>query len=92
MAALHDGSLRVRQAAISLLRASPSDGVVEGVASVLESGSHDADDARRLVDVIAERRSEKARVALERLAEKRGVFAGNRPVREAARAALERMA
>jgi hypothetical protein len=91
VAALGDESPRVRQAAVSLLRASPSDDVVDGVARVLGSGSHSADDARRLVDVIAERHSRAARAALEQLSEKRGAFSGNRTVRDAARAALERM-
>lgn len=90
VAALGDASPRVRQAAVSLLRAAPSGDVIDGVAGALESGSHDADDVRRLVDIIAERRSEAARHALERLAEKRGVFSGNRGVRDVARAALER--
>ncbi|MEX0826331.1 MAG: HEAT repeat domain-containing protein [Acidimicrobiia bacterium] len=89
--ALGDESPRVRQAAVSLLRASPSDSVVDGVASVLESGSHSADDARRLVDVIAERRSPAARTALERLAGKRSGFGSGRTVRDAAKAVLERM-
>jgi HEAT repeat protein len=91
VAALRDESPRVRQAAVSLLRASPSDEVVDGVAHALRSGSHSADDARRLVDVISERRSEAARAALEQLSERRGVFSGNRTVRDTARAALERM-
>jgi hypothetical protein len=89
--ALGDESPRVRQAAVSLLRASPSDAVVTGVASILVSGSHNADDARRLVDVIAERRSPAARGALEQLAAKRGGSGASRVVREAASAVLERM-
>lgn len=91
VAALGDESPRVRQAAVSLLRASPSDEVIDGVARALGSGPHSADDARRLVDVIAGRRSDTARAALEQLSEKRSVFSGNRTVRDAARAALERM-
>ena len=91
VSALGDKSPRVRQAAVSLLRASPSHDVVEGVATALATVPHDTDDIRRLIDVIAERRSDAAKDALEQLAEKRGVFSGNRTVRDAARAALERM-
>lgn len=89
--ALGDDSARVRQAAVSLLRASPSDAVVTGVATILGSGTHSPDVARRLVDVIAERRSAPARAALEQLAAKKGGFGSARVVREAAKAVLERM-
>lgn len=89
--ALNDESPKMRQAAVSLLRASPSDDVVSGVAGVLDSETPSSDEARRLVDVIAERRSEAARSALEKLAAKRASFGASRTVRDAARAALERM-
>lgn len=88
--ALGDESARVRQAAVSLLRASPSESVVSGVASVLASGSHSVDEARRLIDVIAERRSPAARNALEQLAAKKGGLGAGRVVRDAARVVLER--
>jgi len=89
--ALTDESPRVRQAAVSLLRASPSAAVVPGVADVLEAVSLNADEARRLIDVIAERRSEAGRAALEALAAKRAGFGSGKTVRDAARAALERL-
>jgi hypothetical protein len=91
VAGLRDPSGRVRQAAVSLLRASPSEEVVPGVVDVLGDGPTTADEARRLVDLIAERRTDQARDALEGLVAKRFAVGASRTVREAAKAALEKM-
>jgi hypothetical protein len=90
LAALRDESPRVRQAAVSLLRASPSPEVVPGVLQALGDGVPNADEARRLVDVIAERKSAEATEALEALLSKRFAVGSSRAVRDAAKAALER--
>ncbi len=89
--ALRDPSPRVRQAAVSLLRASPSDHVVPGVVDVLGDGPATPDEARRLVDIIAERRTDQARAALEGLVGKRFAVGATRTVRDAAKAALEKL-
>ena len=91
LAALRDPSPRVRQAAVSLLRASPSDEVVPGVVGVLGDGPATADEARRLVDVIAERKTPQAVEALESLVAKRFAVGSLRTVRDAAKAALGRV-
>lgn len=91
LAALRDPSPRVRQAAVSLLRASPSDEVVPGVVGVLGDGPATADEARRLVDVIAERKTPQAVEALESLVAKRFAVGSSRIVRDAAKAALGRV-
>lgn len=90
--ALDDPSQRVRNAAVSLLRANPADEVVAAVAAYLSSGAPELDDAMRLVQIIAERRSEVATAALARLAEKKFALGASKQVREAARAALGRRA
>jgi hypothetical protein len=88
--ALRDPSAKVRQAAVSLLRASPSEAVVPGVVQALGDGPASADEARRLVDLIAERKTEQAQEALDSLVVKRFAVGHSRTVRDAARAALER--
>ena len=88
--ALRDPSAKVRQAAVSLLRASPSEAVVPGVVQALGDGPASADEARRLVDLIAERKTEQAQEALDSLVAKRFAVGHSRTVRDAARAALER--
>ena len=62
-----------------------------GVVDVLGDGPATADEARRLVDIIAERRTDQAREALESLMSKRFVVGASRTVRDAAKAALEKM-
>ena len=84
--ALADSSQRVRNAAVSLLRAEPSDEVVLRIAEHLTGESVTSDDARRLIKIIAERTSDAARKALDSLAERRS--GASKAVREAARAAL----
>ena len=88
MTAMADSSPRVRQAAVSLLRASPSGEVIPGIIEIIERGAVGNDDARRLVSVIAERKGEDASDALAQLAARR--FGAGRTVRDAARAALDR--
>ena len=87
---LSDPSQRVRNAAVSLLRAEPSDEVVIRIAEYLSSNNAEADDARRLIKVIAERTSQPARDALASLADKRFAVGSGKIVRDGARAALER--
>ncbi|MEE9298059.1 MAG: HEAT repeat domain-containing protein [Acidimicrobiia bacterium] len=87
---LSDSSPRVRQAAASLLRASAADSVVPGIVEALEAGTGSADDARRLVDIIAERRGPQVREALERLSSRKFALGASKAVRDAARAELER--
>jgi hypothetical protein len=87
VAALEDPSQRVRNAAVSLLRAEPSDEVVLRIADHLASAAVTADDARRLVKIIAERTSEVAGTILNDLAGKRSGVRVPKTVRDAARAA-----
>jgi hypothetical protein len=84
---LADPSQRVRNAAVSLLRAEPSDDVVIQVGEYLATGEVNPDDARRLVKVIAERTSETARLVLAGLAGKRFAMGSAKAVRDAARSA-----
>ena len=91
VAALRDTSPRVRQAAVSLLRASPSAEVVPGAVVALGDGPATADEARRLVELIAERKTPQAVEALEALVTRRFAVGSSRAVRDAAKAALERM-
>lgn len=90
LGALADSSQKVRHAAASILRAMPSPEVVSGIVDALERGLGSAEDARRLVEIVAERRGDHSREALERLASKKFAVGGSRAVKEAARAALER--
>jgi hypothetical protein len=55
----------------------------------LNSGVGSADEAKRLVDVIAERQGADVRDALERLASKKFALGASKATRDAARAALE---
>lgn len=88
--ALSDPSPKVRQAAASILRATASPEVVPAILDALERGiAGSADDARRLVEVIAERRGDHVREALEHLAGKRFALGATKAVRDAAREALE---
>ncbi len=85
---LNDPSFKVRQAAASLLRASPAESVVPGIVGVLEEGVGSAEDARRLVDIIAERRGPLVREALERLTSRKFALGVSKAARDAARNAL----
>jgi hypothetical protein len=87
--ALTDVSGRVRHAAISLLRASPSPDVIGGLAEVLEYRSLAPSEIPRLVQALAERKDPAAGAALERLAGRRHRARSGRAVRDAARRALE---
>lgn len=86
---LGDGSDSVRRAAMSLLRANPSPEVIPGIVAALESGVASGEEARRLVEIIAERRDESVVPALEQVAGKRFSVGATRAAREASRAALE---
>ena len=89
VAALADPEPRVRHAAVSLLRASPSREVVGALVDLLETHPPAAAEARRLVDVIAERSDTGVPAALERLAGRRRAMGAARVVRDAARQVLE---
>jgi len=89
VAALSDPEPRVRHAAVSLLRASPSRGVVDALVELLEARPPSAAEGRRLVEVIAERADPAVPAALARLAGRKRVVGAARVVREAAREALE---
>jgi HEAT repeat protein len=89
VAALSDPEPRVRHAAVSLLRASPSREVVSALTEMLEVRPPAPAEGRRLVEVIAERRDPATPVALERLAGRRRAVGNARAVRDAARLALQ---
>lgn len=88
LGAYSDPSPRVRQAATSLLRACPDPDVIPGIMNLIHSGSLNAADARRLVEVIAERKGDASLDALSELAAKRFAVGVTRVAREAARHAL----
>jgi hypothetical protein len=89
VAALADPESRVRHAAVSLLRASPSPQVVGALVELLETRPPAAAEARRLVEVIAERADPAVPAALARLAGRRRTVGSARVVRDAARLALQ---
>jgi len=86
---LSDPAPSVRRAAASLLRANASDAVVPGIVEVLTRGHGSADEARRLVEIVAERRGPGVKEALDQLASRRFALGASRTVRDAARQALE---
>lgn len=88
-AALADPEPRVRHAACSLLRASPGSAVVAAIVGVLESHAVTPAEARRLVDLIAERADPGVPRVLARLAGCRRVGGVGRAMRRAARLALQ---
>jgi hypothetical protein len=88
LAGFSDQSPRVRQAATSLLRACPDPEVVPGIMGLIQTGSVNAADTRRLVEVIAERKGDAPLDALSELAAKRLAVGVARVAREAAREAL----
>ena len=89
VAALGDASGRVRNAAVSLLRASPSPRVITLVVEVLDSNAVSSDEAERLVEIIAERNDPSVKDVLQGLAKRRLAMGMARIVRDAARAAIE---
>ena len=89
VAALSDPEPRVRHAAVSLLHASPSREVVGALVELLEASPPAAAEARRLVELIAERADPAVPAALSRLAGRRTLMGPGRVVRDAARQALE---
>jgi len=89
---LFDRSSRVRHAALTLLRANPSPAVVASLAGAVESGRAGAEQARKLVAAIAERRHDGVTEALGRIAGRRSLTRAGRAGRDAARAALGRSA
>ena len=88
LAFLADPSPKVRQAVASLLRASPAEAVVPGIVEALQAGIGSAEDAKRLVGIIAERRGPGVREALESLADRKFALGASKAVREFARDAL----
>jgi hypothetical protein len=84
-----DDNPRVRQAAVTLLRASPNPQVIPVLAGLVERGGLSGADSERLVEVIAERKGPEAEAALRRFAERRFARGGARAAREAARRALK---
>jgi len=88
LAFLADPSPKVRQAVASLLRASPSEAVVPGIVEALQAGIGSAEDAKRLVNIIAERREPGVREALESLADRKFALGASKAVRGIARDAL----
>jgi len=92
VAAFHDPDRRVRQAAVSLLRACSSPEVVTRLTDVVRLGKISALEAERLVEVIGERRDDAARMALEDIASRRGRSGAPKAVRSAAKRQLARRA
>jgi hypothetical protein len=90
VAALSDPEPRVRHAAVSLLHASPSQQVVGALVELLEANPPVAAEARRLVELIAERSDPAVPAALSRLAGRRTLMGPGRVVRDTARQALEK--
>jgi hypothetical protein len=88
LGALEDSSRRVRQAAVSLLRASPSRLIVPGLVDAIETGAIVSEDAAGLVDLIAERRDDDVVPSLQRLAGVRFAVGARKAARDAARRAL----
>jgi len=87
-----DGDRRVRQVAVSLLRASPSSEVAARLADVLRSGNLGADESERLVEVIGERKDASVNGILDDLASRRGRGGAARQVRLVAKRELARRA
>ena len=92
IAVFRDGDHRVRQVAVSLLRASPSPEVATRLADVLRSGKLGAEESERLVEVIGERKDASADGILADLASRRGREGAARQVRLAAKRELARRA
>lgn len=86
---LNDSSPKVRQAAASLLRASGASTVVPGIVEALETGVGSAEDGRRLVEIIAERRGPRVKEALDRLSSRKFALGATKAVKDAAREALK---
>ncbi|MBU1226537.1 MAG: HEAT repeat domain-containing protein [Actinobacteria bacterium] len=90
--ALSDPDGRVRQVAVSLLRACPSPDVVTRLSTVVVTGKISGPEAERLVEVIGERKDEAAREALEQIVARRGRHGAPKAIRVAAKHQLERRA
>lgn len=84
-----DDNPRVRQAAVTLLRASPNPQVIPVLAGLVEGGGLNAAEGERLVEVIAERKGPEVEATLRRIAERRLGRGGIRAARDAARRALK---
>jgi len=87
-----DPDRRVRQAAVSLLRACPSREVVPRLVDLIRNGRLGLLEAERLVELIGERREAAAQAALEELAARRRRGGVPRAIRRIARLQLERRA
>ncbi len=92
VAALQDSDGRVRQVAVSLLRACPSPEVATRLVDVVTSGKMHAVEAERLIEVIGERKDEAARKALEQIVGRRGRRGAPKAIRAAAKRQLARRA
>jgi hypothetical protein len=88
--AFEDGDRRVRLAAVSLLRACPSRGVVVRLSAVVRSGRLGGIESVRLVEVIGERNTSAAAAALEEIASRRGHGKAPKAARRAAKQQLAR--
>ena len=92
ISAFYDDDLRVRQVAVSLLRACASPGVATRLADVLRSGRLGTAESERLVEVIGERKGASVQGTLEDLASRRGRLGAAKAVRLAAKRELARRA
>jgi len=90
--AFHDDDRRVRQVAVSLLRACASPDVATRLADVLRSGRLATAESERLVEVIGERTDASVQGTLEDLASRRGRSGASKAVRHAAKRELARRA
>jgi hypothetical protein len=85
-----DDNPRVRHAAVTLLRASPSPQIVPLLAGLVGSGRMGGAETERLVEIIGERTEPEAEAALRELAAKRFAKGSAKVARDVARDALER--
>ncbi|MCB2224740.1 MAG: HEAT repeat domain-containing protein [Actinobacteria bacterium] len=90
--AFRDPDRRVRQVAISLLRACPSREVVLRLSQLVTSGAVGGLEAERLIEVIGERSDEGVDAALEDIASRRGRGTVSKAARQAAKRELARRA
>jgi hypothetical protein len=90
--AFHDGDRRVRQVAVSLLRACANPEVATRLAGVLRSGKLATAESERLVEVIGERKDVSTQGILEALASQRGRRGVSKAIRLAAKRELARRA
>jgi hypothetical protein len=90
VSAFHDPDRRVRQAAVSLMRASGSAEVVPRLAALVDSGRLGTVKTERLVEVVAERKDPAALETLRRWASTRARFGVGKVARQVARRELKK--